>query len=261
MTNNKGDSSDLRQVYPLAVLNSILDATTEVFGPHDLTYFPTKISRNRALKKVIEGEINIYSAPSKPEWIEKTLPILIPIRKGLLGYRLLLIRKSLQNKLNNVNTVIDLQGLSLGQGSQWSSTEIFKRYGFSVVDSISYDSLFEMLANGRFDYFPRGISEIFDEYENRRFIYPNLTIEKNMALYMPLATYFYVSPKNPILRKRMLSGFRKIIDDGTFQTLFKKHNQRNIDQAGLANRKIINITNQPRPIEAGFNVTNLWYHP
>ena len=87
----------------------------------------------------------------------------------------------------------------IGLGSQWSTTKILRAAGFNVVAGSSYDGLFWMLDHDRFDVFPRGVNEIFQEIEARRDSLPNLMIEPSLALYVPTPYYFFVSPQTPRL--------------------------------------------------------------
>jgi len=54
------------------------------------------------------------------------------VSKGLLGYRLLLIRKSGQKNDDAVATVDGLKKYTVGQGLQWEDVKVFRHNGFSV---------------------------------------------------------------------------------------------------------------------------------
>jgi len=45
-----------------------------------------------------------------------------------------------------------------------------------------------MVAESRFDLFPRGINEVFNEYAARHGAIPNLAIEKHLLIYYPWPT-------------------------------------------------------------------------
>src|SRR6202051_3304126 len=66
---------------------------------------------------VISGRLMnvIASDCGHPDLNEQTLPIAIPIDKGLLGYRVSLIRRDQQARINKVNDIQGLRLLSVGQ--------------------------------------------------------------------------------------------------------------------------------------------------
>ena len=61
-----------------------------------------------------------------------------------------------------------------------------------------------MLVYGRFITFGRGINETAIEYESHIEQFPELAIEKDLLLFIPLPTYFFVSPKKPNLQHRRM---------------------------------------------------------
>lgn len=63
-----------------------------------------------------------------------------------------------------------------------------------------------MLNHDRFDFLPRGVNEIFEEYALRKDLLENVIIEPHLALYIPGATYVFVSPKYPELAERLEIG-------------------------------------------------------
>ena len=58
--------------------------------------------------------LNVYFANSSPSWENQATSIPIPVRRGLLSYRLLLIKKSDREKFQGINTVSELKKLTIG---------------------------------------------------------------------------------------------------------------------------------------------------
>ncbi|MFT6904836.1 MAG: hypothetical protein ACJAS1_001490 [Oleiphilaceae bacterium] len=250
---------DDRSSYPVALLNKTLEITKSSYGPYkvETSY---KMTRNRALLELQKGElINIHEAPTRPEWEEKVLPIYVPIRKGLLGYRLFLIHKDNQSKLDKVQNIEDLKSLVAGLGAQWSITLSMKHFGFTMNTSLEYEHLFKLLHLKRFDYFPRGISEVFTELEMRKETYPDIVIESKKAFYLPLPTYFFVSPKTPHLAERIEKGLWLMIKNGSFDKLFDEYFSEVIAQAKLDSREILSIENPFVPYHKTFKKEELWF--
>jgi len=86
------------------------------------------------------------------------LPIRIPLLKGLLGHRVLIIRKKEKRIFSAVLNLEDLQQFTAGQGHDWPDVKILQANGINVSTASTYDGLFSMLQAARFDFFPRGIT-------------------------------------------------------------------------------------------------------
>ena len=75
-----------------------------------------------------------------------------------------------------------------------------------------------MPANKRFDYFPRGLYEVWGEQKVNAD--KNLVIEDSLMLYYPAPIYFFVNKKNVALANRIERGLRIAMQDGSFDKLF-----------------------------------------
>jgi hypothetical protein len=146
------------------------------------------------------------------------LSIGIPLRKGILGYRVALIDKDRQAKIDEVKTLKDLQRLTFGRGVGWGDLDLYRDNGIQVAQA-DYDSLFKMVAAGRFDLFPRGIGEIFPEYARYAAGNPTLRIGTNLLFYYPRPYYFFFNQRDAALRIRVEAGLRKMLADGSFDAI------------------------------------------
>lgn len=254
---------DKRYIYSHALLHAILENTRGEHGDYEIQLVLTDTQRNRALVEILSGEtINVHVVPTKAEWEEKTIPIRIPVRKGLLGYRLFLIHKDKQETFSAIKELDELKSLRAGLRQQWSTTKAMQTLGFNVVTGSDYEGLFGMLATReRFDYFPRGVNEVFTEYKTRKDIHPEIRIEQNKALYLPLPTYIFVSPAFPSLAIRLEKGLQRIVEDGSFDVLFMEHHRDSICEANLAMRQIFYVDNPLLTPETPFHVKEFWLDP
>jgi len=100
-----------------------------------------------------------------------------------------------------------------------------------------------MLSVKRFDYFPRGINEAWNEISEKKEKYPNLAVDPYIALYYPYPVYFFVNKNNLKLADRVERGLTIALEDGTFKALFLKYHSKIIQQADLNNRKIFILKN------------------
>ncbi|WP_051249749.1 hypothetical protein [Maridesulfovibrio zosterae] len=253
---------DMRHFYLNAVLNKALEKTKNSYGNFEIKMTISDAQRERALLELIKGEkINVHIAATQKKWEENSIPIRIPILKGLLGYRLLLIKSQNQDKFSSINSVEELKQLKAGLNLHWTTTKVMSKLGFNIIKGGAYDGLFKMLMRDRFDYFPRGVNEVFAEFDCRKKLMPDLKIEPRIALYLPQPTYIFVSPKYPQLAKRIESGLQIMLKDGSLDKLFWEFNKSNIDKANLKNRTIFKLENPLLPPETPFDQKQLWFNP
>lgn len=251
---------DQRHLFPHRVLKAALDATVEAYGPYDFQYSDLQMSRNRALSYLKEGyEINVHLAPTRTEWEETVIPVRIPVRKGILSYRLLLINKSDKEMFATIENIEQLKELRAGLGSQWSTTLAMRSSGFNIVTNNDYEGLFKMLEMNRFDYFPRGINEVFGEMESRSALYPEMIIEETLILYLLTPSYFFVSPRYPSLAERIEEGLMIIMGNGIFDEMFKEEFGEILSKASLENRRILVVDNPQLSEETPTDRKSFWF--
>lgn len=258
LINRPVSDNDLRSNYPHELITAALEKTKNVYGEYQLDY-AQKMQWERSKIMLQSGEfIHILQAATRPQWEKDLIPIRIPIMKGLLGNRIFLINKQSQEQFSKINHVDELKKLQAGLGQDWSITTIFKQNGFNIVTWGSYEGLFGMLKAGRFDYFPRGINEAPEEYQQRKGTFPNLHIEQSLLLNLPLPVYFFVTPKKPQLALRVEQGLNIMIKDGSFDKIFYQYHQEILDRFSISKRKIFNINNPNLTPETPLNRKELW---
>ena len=187
------------------------------------------------------------------------LPVRIPIDRGLLGWRLLLVRKGELAQWQRVRTLKDLGQRMAGQGHDWPDTAILRANGLQVGTSSGYDALFRMLAAGRIDYFPRSILEIDAEMAGGRF--PELAIAPGLMLHYPAAAYLFVSPTRPDLAAELKTGLEAAIADGSFQRLHREQYGAVIKAHPIAPDRVIKLSNPLLPPETPIQRKELWIQP
>lgn len=128
--------------------------------------------------------------------------------------------------------------------AQWVTRASLHDNGFHYVTGSNYIGLFDMLIAGRFDYFPRGVNEIFQEYDLRKQAYPQLAVEDSIVLHDNIPSMFFVSPKNPQLYKRIRAGMEALLKDGTLERFVLEHHRSYLQRAKLCNRRRIDLPNK-----------------
>jgi len=257
---NKGSSSkDVRSQYNLKILHKAMQLTEPEFGEYELKVVSRGIPSLRLREMVVEGEhINIAMVVSTPEWEAAAVPIRIPLRRGILNYRLLLINKKNQETFLEINSIEKLKEKSVGLRRHWATWQTLTKLGYNVVNAYSYDAIFSMLDKGRFDYIPRGVHEIYDEINLRKDELKNLTVEPNLALYIPAPFYVFVSPKEPRLIKRFELGLNRMAKQGILEDMLNTHYGDFLKRANFKKRLILNVGNPDLPVETPFERKELW---
>jgi hypothetical protein len=254
---------DKRNDYTNILLTAILKKTEPAYGPFTITYTDAYMHRDRLLSELIKGKsINVTAKATRPDWEEsKLFTIRIPVDKGITEYRIFFIRKDDQARFTAVKNINELKAMTLGVGHAWSTNQVFKKLGFKTAAAADWEGLYKMLIAKRFDYFPRALSEVFIEYDDRKTNLPDLAIEQSLLLYFPLPKYYFVSPENPRLAKRIEEGFKLMIRDGSFDKLFLSYHKPLIERAQFKSRRLFRLPNPLLSPKTPLNVPEYWYDP
>jgi hypothetical protein len=140
-------------------------------------------------------------------------------------------------------------------------TKALDAAGFNVVKARRREELIKMLGLRRFRTFGRGIDEIFSEHAESRDDFPDLALERDIALFIPNPIYYFVTPKRPDLAERIEHGLRGMIADGSFDKLFWKHYGDDIVRARLNERTIFSIPNPLLGPQTPLDDPSLWLDP
>jgi ABC-type amino acid transport substrate-binding protein len=260
-----GESArDVRYLYEWDVLRTALEKTRPQWGPYRVTESELMTESRQAYElENATGKLTVMYLGTTPEFEARLVPVRIPVDRNLGGYSVFLVRTGEQARFDGVRTLDDLRQFSFGLGLGWLDVGILEANGFHVVTGSSYDGLFEMLVNHRFDVFPRGAVEILDEYAGRKQEMPSLRIEERLLLYYPLPMYFWFA-KTDVGRRlaaRAEAGMRAMIADGTYDAIFDRYQRAKIETLHLKTRTIFKITNPLLGPETPFADKRLWFEP
>lgn len=208
---------------------------------------------------LVKGLYDIHWLHTNRQRETRLRPIRIPLLKGMIGWRLLLVREEDQDRFAAIIDVDPLRKLPTVQGHDWPDALIMQHNGFSVVRSANWEGMFRMLASGRVDYFPRGATEVHGEIA--QFPEHGLVVEQNLALHYLSAYYFFVAPDNEELAQVIEKGLNNAIANGSFDEIFRKHFAETIEQSNLSNRKILRMENPLLPPETPLERAELWFDP
>ncbi|HEU4670067.1 MAG TPA: hypothetical protein VFR91_05145 [Dyella sp.] len=248
---------DGRAGYPLELLRLALDHSGVAY---DLRASPVPMQQARVLRQLARGEgLDIAWSVTTRERERDLLPIRIPIDRGLIGWRVLLIRKDEQDRMHPVHTLSGLAALWGGQGHDWPDLDVLRANGLKVLPSPTYEGLFAMLQKGRIDYFPRAVAEVGPEMATHA--YMGLTIEDHLLLHYPSALYFFVNPANHRLADAVRLGLERAIADGSMDALFRRTYGSLPADLDLRHRDVIELANPDFPQDAPTDRPELWFQP
>lgn len=215
-------------------------------------------SHARQKDMVASGKSDYIWAATTSEYEGSMIPIRIPIYKGLLGYRISLIRREDSDAFSHIESFDQLKQFTFGQGEGWADTAILKNAGLNVVQSTDTWNLYNMLRAGRFHMFPRGIMEPWDEAANLTDL--DLAVESHLLLVYPMPAYIFITPKRPELAALIEDGLIKAINDGSFDALFLSDPQvkQALELSNIHTRKVFKLTNPDLPPKTPLNNKKLW---
>ena len=252
--------NDTRNAYFTDLLQAALKVTQEEFGELTLQASRDFVYQSRVLWLLEQGrEFDVTWTMTSSEREQQVLPIRIPLMKGLLGVRLAIINDKNIDKFANIKSLEDLRGLTALQGHDWPDTKILHANGLQVKTAPQYSEMFRLISRGRYDYFPRGVLEIFAELETTP--YKNLIAEPNLVITYPSPIYFFVNKDNKPLARRLEKGLRLLIDSGEFDRLFREHpnHVKALAAMNLEQRRVIRLKNPDLPPETPLDDATLWW--
>lgn len=240
------------------VLSVLKTALKQVEPDIQFQAYSEQLPDTRAEEAMKAGTLSVIWASSTPEREEALWGVRIPAIKGLLGYRIFIIRPESQAKFDQVETLDDLLRLTAGQGRYWGDTKILKDAGIDVVTANKYESLIHMVDGQRFDYYPRAIHEPFVELSNNPEL--NLTIEKNLLLVYPLTMNFYVTKDNTEMHELVRRGLELATENGELDKMFYSHPmvKSALEASRYKERRIIRIGNTDLHPDTPVDREELW---
>jgi hypothetical protein len=185
---------DEQKHYFLSVLQLAIDKSVSKYGPAQLVTIELPMPQQRQFKSLDDHIIDDMWTMTSNNLEKEALPVRIPLLKCLLGYRVLVIRKSQETQVSAITQLEQLKNLTAVQGFGWADVDILSSNGLKVEESSWYDSIYKSLNAGYYDYFPRSILEAQSELANYSF--DNLKIAPLHLLIYPTAIYFFVSKQN-----------------------------------------------------------------
>ena len=249
---------DPQQAYVTALLQQALERSGQAYA---LRRSALRMVQTRAMQEIAtaSGSVDVVWAMTSRLRETQLLPVRIPIDRGLIGWRVALIQARQPDLLRGVRSIAALARLSAGQMRDWPDAAILQANGLRLDTSSTYEGLFQQLAAGRIDYFPRSVIEVQGELASHARL--PLALDAHLVIRYPAALYFFVGKHRPELAGHIEAGLEAMLADGSFTQLFRRHFGRIEEGLKLSQRHVLDLANPDLPEETPLARKALWYRP
>ncbi|KPM79246.1 substrate-binding periplasmic protein [Pseudoalteromonas sp. UCD-33C] len=240
------------------LISAIERADLEYIHPYETN---KDISNARILNDVKNNQLDVMWSMTSTQLEQDYKAVYIPLFRGLLGMRVAIVKAQNRELFSSVTSLQDLKRFTAGQGKTWPDTKILKANQLPVVTTLKYPNLFPMLEGERFDYFPRGVNEPWDEIANHSEL--NLTVEPHLVIKYTAPLYFFVNKNNHTLHKQLNDALNEMIADGTFNAMFLADSQVQtvLSKANISSRRVIELDNPTLSSNTPNKNSPLWFNP
>ncbi|WP_293756428.1 amino acid ABC transporter substrate-binding protein [uncultured Paraglaciecola sp.] len=250
------ESTSTIDEYPIQLLSLALDQTGVNY---QLKHSENSLTKGKALDRLQDNrEINIVWGMTNSQREKELLPIRIPIFKGLIGWRLLLIRQDMAGRFKYIQQLEHFIKLSPLQGRDWPDTKVLQYNGFDVITERTSSALMKMLSNAQGDFFPRSIIEVWEELAENDSV-NRIQVQPTLGIHYPSAIYFFVNKRSVPLANLIEKGLEKAIKNGKFEALFLEHYKAYIDKSQIEKRNFYQLENTFLPEKTPLDRKELWF--
>lgn len=257
-------AGDVRNHYSWRVLEMALERTKPNYGPYHLV--ASKVIEEGPKAYALQhhtGGITLSVFTARSEYGGSLIPVRIPIDRGMLGYRVLLVHRDLVPRLAQVTTLGDLAAIRFGSKTGWADSTILRNAGLRVVMGDSFDGMFRMLVNRRFDALGRGAGEALRETKEKEAELPDIVIEPHLLLVYPMPVYFWFNKDEAgrLRAERVRAGLALMIADGGLDKLFAEEFGPVLATLDFAHRQVIRLDNPFLGPEDPLWDERYWFRP
>ncbi|KAF7772288.1 hypothetical protein PCIT_a2332 [Pseudoalteromonas citrea] len=227
-----------RDLYLYELLDKALQAAQLEMKIEHIEVHP---HQQRTLLALSRGEVDLHWSMTSPEREQLAIAVPVPLFKGFIGKRALLVKRSHLPRFEKVQNKEQLAKLTAVQGHDWPDTKILAFNDLPVRPMSKYQAMFAMVIRGKIDYFPRSFIEVSSELADQHS--EDLVILPNLYLYYPSAFYFFVSKEKPEVAEALKKGLALMQQNGEFDMLFERYFSAKIAALPMDNARKITLQN------------------
>ncbi len=237
-----GNKTPSRQLYEKQVLQAALSAAG-VKTSIDIDERKLSISEEASVfsKQLFDVFATVQGNPKLNA--ENKILIAKPIMQGLLGQRLLIIRKTDLARFSAIKQNDEMKKMRSGIPTGWADVALFKANQYHTIELGDFETIFQYLVNNDFDYLALGANEIEQVYQQANLEKLDLTIAPTLMLRYNFPVVYYVNPNNPELAKHLNTGLELIIKNGTLKVMFDQHFGHLYSRLHLSDRTSFELKN------------------
>lgn len=210
-------AGDERASFPIAALRMALQASGV---PAQLVPLRDSMQQARSLVELGRGNLDVVWTMATRERAQRLRMVRPAIDDGLIGWRMLMIRRHNLARIARIRTLDALRTLVLAQGHDWPDLAVLRANGLRTESSSTYDGLFTMLQRSHVDAVPRSVLEI--DAEAGRFAPNGLAVGEGLLLHYPARLHFFVRRGHEPLAEALDAGLAACKADGRLDALLDR---------------------------------------
>ena len=213
---------------------------------------PATVTQGRVELQLQTGEVDVGGFGVTAQRVAHLRHIRFDLLKGLIGLRFMIVRREDRPRFARMSDQDIVHAVHYGTQQQWADVAIMRANNMQLQLASSSQTLYQMLASGRFDALSRGANEVLAELKMNADIASQLAIEPVHALYYDYPIWFWVRPGNEALARAIETGMRNILRDGSFHALFLEKNRAEIEFVRRCRQRVLRLSSSalPQPIES-----------
>ncbi|WP_374763385.1 hypothetical protein [Yunchengibacter salinarum] len=172
-----------------------------------------------------ERDFNVFMSVFSQARQDRFAQVDFPVARGLLGYRLLVIREGEQSRFDGITDLDSYRSaVTTLSGTGWPDTDILKANDVPVETGV-YKQLWKKLRAGQGDGFSRSPMEIESELAEGLGAggSPTLTIERGLVLRYLNPLFVYMRKEDSEAAEDLLIGFYNAFESGRYERMFRGH--------------------------------------
>jgi hypothetical protein len=190
------------------------------------------------LESAPEG-LQLIWAPTSDHLERRLLPVEWDLRRGLDGLRVAIVLHRREAEFASLRDARDLRGLRIGLVAEAPELEALQQAGALQAQAwlAKPERLLQHLRAGRVDLVLRGVADAWNDGPSRERV--GAVVEPRLLFQSPRPMRFFVSRREPGLRRRIELGLQALQDDGSLHAHLWRWHAAVVHSLQLGSRRLI----------------------